>query len=180
MLRGAFTIGTPDAITHLAEELPHPKKDLSKAIGLQVGLSFLCLSTIAIFHEVQCAWKSLGRYMSFRYILLRHRPTAYPLAGIYLQATTDAYGHPNNRATSGLLLSGWHPSCVASAPYSPTRASTALWLVIMPYRSRLYLAMSQRSLAAPSLRLSSPVGEAFELHSIPPGPSDVIPSFSNT
>jgi len=42
VLNGAFTIGTPDAITHMAEELPHPKKDLPKAIGLQIGLGFLC------------------------------------------------------------------------------------------------------------------------------------------
>jgi choline transport protein len=42
VLNGAFTIGTPDAITHVAEELPHPRKDLPKAIGLQLGLGFLC------------------------------------------------------------------------------------------------------------------------------------------
>lgn len=42
VLNGAFTIGTPDAITHMAEELPHPRKDLPKAIGLQIGLGFLC------------------------------------------------------------------------------------------------------------------------------------------
>ncbi len=42
VLNGAFTIGTPDAITHMAEELPHPKKDLPKAIGMQLGLGFLC------------------------------------------------------------------------------------------------------------------------------------------
>ena len=43
VLNGAFTIGTPDAITHLAEELPHPKRDLPKAIGLQIGLGFTCM-----------------------------------------------------------------------------------------------------------------------------------------
>jgi len=42
VLNGAFTIGTPDAITHMAEELPHPKRDLPKAIALQIGLGFLC------------------------------------------------------------------------------------------------------------------------------------------
>lgn len=45
VLNGAFTIGTPDAITHLAEELPHPRKDLPKAIGLQIGTGFLCKSS---------------------------------------------------------------------------------------------------------------------------------------
>lgn len=36
VLNGAFTIGTADAITHLAEELPNPKTDLPKAIFIQV------------------------------------------------------------------------------------------------------------------------------------------------
>jgi choline transport protein len=42
VLNGAFTIGTVDAVTHMAEEMPHPKKDLPKTIGLQLGLGFLC------------------------------------------------------------------------------------------------------------------------------------------
>jgi amino acid transporter len=41
ILSGAFTIGTVDAITHLAEELPNPKKDLPKAIAVQIGMGFL-------------------------------------------------------------------------------------------------------------------------------------------
>ena len=44
VLNGAFTIGTPDAITHMAEELPTPKKDLPKAIFLQVSLGGLSRS----------------------------------------------------------------------------------------------------------------------------------------
>jgi choline transport protein len=42
VLNGAFTIGTPDAITHMSEEMAHPQKDLPKAIGLQIGLGSLC------------------------------------------------------------------------------------------------------------------------------------------
>ena len=49
VLNGAFTIGTPDAITHMAEELPHPRKDLPKAIGLQLGLGFLCESECHVY-----------------------------------------------------------------------------------------------------------------------------------
>jgi len=41
VLNGAFTIGTPDAVTHMAEELPNPKKDLPKAIFAQIGLGTL-------------------------------------------------------------------------------------------------------------------------------------------
>lgn len=42
VLNGAFTIGTPDSVTHMAEEMPHPKKDLPKAILLQISLGFVC------------------------------------------------------------------------------------------------------------------------------------------
>jgi choline transport protein len=37
VLNGAFTIGTPDGITHLAEELPNPKTDLPRAVFIQVS-----------------------------------------------------------------------------------------------------------------------------------------------
>jgi len=59
VLNGAFTIGTPDAITHMAEELPHPKKDLPKAIGLQIGLGFLCrllTATECLPHQGKSRW----------------------------------------------------------------------------------------------------------------------------
>jgi amino acid transporter len=38
VLNGAFTIGTPDAVTHMAEEVPHPRRDLPKAIAAQIIL----------------------------------------------------------------------------------------------------------------------------------------------
>lgn len=41
VLNGAFTIGTPDAVTHMAEELPNPKRDLPRAIAAQLGLGVL-------------------------------------------------------------------------------------------------------------------------------------------
>ena len=43
VLNGAFTIGTTDAVTHMSEELPNPKKDLPRIIAAQLGLG--CLST---------------------------------------------------------------------------------------------------------------------------------------
>jgi choline transport protein len=43
VLNGAFTIGTPDAVTHMAEELPNPKKDLPRAIAAQLGLGVLSM-----------------------------------------------------------------------------------------------------------------------------------------
>jgi Amino acid permease len=44
VLNGAFTIGTPDAITHMAEELPNPKVDLPRTIFIQIGLGGLSMS----------------------------------------------------------------------------------------------------------------------------------------
>jgi choline transport protein len=41
VLNGAFTIGTPDSITHIAEELPDPKRDIPRAIFVQVCLRVL-------------------------------------------------------------------------------------------------------------------------------------------
>lgn len=46
VLNGAFTIGTPDAVTHMAEELPNPRKDLPKAIAAQLSLGVL--STLSL------------------------------------------------------------------------------------------------------------------------------------
>jgi choline transport protein len=44
VLNGAFTIGTPDAVTHMAEEVPHPRRDLPKAIAAQIILGSICMS----------------------------------------------------------------------------------------------------------------------------------------
>lgn len=44
VLNGAFTIGTPDAITHMAEELPDPSRDMPKAVAAQMILGTLSTS----------------------------------------------------------------------------------------------------------------------------------------
>ncbi|KAI1342811.1 amino acid transporter [Xylariaceae sp. FL0016] len=88
VLNGAFTIGTPDAITHIAEELPHPKRDLPKAIGLQIGLGGLYAFVFAI---------ALG-YAITDLSVLQDADNTYPLANIYLQATGSS------GATFGLLF----------------------------------------------------------------------------
>lgn len=97
VLNGAFTIGTPDAITHMAEELPHPKKDLPKAIGLQIGLGFLYAFVFAI--TIMYAVTDLS--------VLTEGINTYPLANIYAQATTDANGNQNLGAQFGLLFIIW-------------------------------------------------------------------------
>ncbi|KAL1982354.1 hypothetical protein VTN96DRAFT_1385 [Rasamsonia emersonii] len=88
VLNGAFTIGTPDAITHMAEELPHPRRDLPKAIGLQIGLGFLYAFCFAI---ALC-------YSITDINALLSGIDGYPLAAIYSQATGSAGG------TFGLLF----------------------------------------------------------------------------
>ncbi|KAH8682461.1 putative choline transport protein [Xylariales sp. PMI_506] len=88
VLNGAFTIGTPDAITHMAEELPQPKKDLPKAIALQLGLGGLYAWIFAI---------ALGYAITDISALLGNSNN-YPLATIYAQATGSDGG------TFGLLF----------------------------------------------------------------------------
>ncbi|KAI1638797.1 amino acid transporter [Biscogniauxia mediterranea] len=88
VLNGAFTIGTPDAITHIAEELPHPRRDLPKAIGLQLGLGFFYAFVFAI---------AIG-YAITDLSALQGGINTYPLAAIYSQATGSA------GATFGLLV----------------------------------------------------------------------------
>jgi choline transport protein len=51
VLNGAFTIGTVDAITHLAEELPEPERDLPKGVFAQVGLGFLSRFELALMRS---------------------------------------------------------------------------------------------------------------------------------
>ncbi|KAI1752203.1 amino acid transporter [Xylaria castorea] len=88
VLNGAFTIGTPDAITHIAEELPNPRRDLPKAMGLQIGLGFLYAFVFAI--ALSYAITDISQ--------LQGGINTYPLAGIYQQATQSA------PATFGLLF----------------------------------------------------------------------------
>lgn len=38
VLNGAFTIGTPEAVTHMSEELPNPRRDMPRAIAAQLIL----------------------------------------------------------------------------------------------------------------------------------------------
>ena len=88
VLNGAFTIGTPDAVTHMAEELPNPSVDLPKAVFAQVGLGFLTAFVFAIailygINDLDAVTSSNG---------------SFPLAAVYHQATGSAGG------TFGLLF----------------------------------------------------------------------------
>ncbi|KAF7186907.1 Choline transport protein [Pseudocercospora fuligena] len=88
VLNGAFAIGTPDSVTHMAEELPNPRVDLPKAVFAQVGLGFITAFVfgIAIFYGINDLEAVIGSTGSF------------PLGEIYSQATGS------RAATFGLLL----------------------------------------------------------------------------
>ncbi|KAJ0377878.1 hypothetical protein COL26b_003791 [Colletotrichum chrysophilum] len=80
VLNGAFTIGTPDSVTHMAEEMGHPRKDLPKAIMLQITLGFVYITALQ------------GGFNTF------------PLTNIYVQATAGDNGVRNPGAAFGLLF----------------------------------------------------------------------------
>ncbi|EFX00904.1 choline transporter [Grosmannia clavigera kw1407] len=119
VLNGAFTIGTPDAITHMAEELPRPKRDLPRAIGLQLGLGFLYAFCFAI-----CIFYSFADLS----VLQDGSVNSYPLASIYQLATSHADGSPNLGATFGLLFIVWASSmlCCVGTVLTTSRIYWAL------------------------------------------------------
>jgi len=77
MLNGAYTIGTPDAITHLAEELPNPRRDLPKAVAVQMIIG--TVSSFAFAIAIMFAITDLEAVLN--------TGTSFPLAEIYHQAT---------------------------------------------------------------------------------------------
>ncbi|PPJ56352.1 hypothetical protein CBER1_00643 [Cercospora berteroae] len=88
VLNGAFAIGTPDSVTHMAEELPNPRVDLPKAIMIQIGLGFITAFVfgVAVFYGVYDLDAIITSSGSF------------PLSELYAQATGS------RAATFGLLL----------------------------------------------------------------------------
>lgn len=88
VLNGAFTIGTADSVSHLAEELPNPKVDLPKAIFTQMGLGTITafVYAIAILYSIT----DISAVISSQ--------AATPISAIYQQATN------NTGATFGLLF----------------------------------------------------------------------------
>lgn len=88
VLNGAFTIGTPDAITHMAEEMPNPGRDLPKAVAAQIILGTITsfLYAVALMYGIN----DLDAVTSYA--------GSFPLAEVYAQATGNAGG------TFGLLF----------------------------------------------------------------------------
>ncbi|KAE8451736.1 hypothetical protein EG329_003193 [Mollisiaceae sp. DMI_Dod_QoI] len=87
MLNGAYSVGTPDCVSHLAEEIPYPRRNIPLAIGAQMVIGFFTafFYMIAIFYSIS----SIDDVLSAPY---------FPLATIYGQATSS------NAGTIGLLF----------------------------------------------------------------------------
>jgi choline transport protein len=80
MLNGAFAVGTPDCVTHLAEEIPRPNINVPKAIAFQMVIGFFSgfFYLIALMYSIN------------DYEALFAAP--FPVAEIYYQATGSAAG----------------------------------------------------------------------------------------
>ena len=87
MLNGAYAVGTPDCLSHLAEEIPRPEVNVPKAIASQmlIGFATAFVYLIAIFYAISNLDTVLSGTASF------------PVAEIYHQATGTTAG------TIGLL-----------------------------------------------------------------------------
>ncbi|KAK1075850.1 hypothetical protein LTR74_000258 [Friedmanniomyces endolithicus] len=80
MLNGAFSVGTPDAVSHLAEEIPLPSVNLPKAIAFQMVIGFVTgfFYLVAILYAIN-DFEALAA-------------SPFPIAEIYFQATQSAAG----------------------------------------------------------------------------------------
>lgn len=110
MLNGAFAVGTPDCISHLAEEIPDPKRNVPRAMAAQLIIGFilaLCY-LIAVLYSVS----------SFED--LANATFATPLAEAYRQAMGS------NDGSLGMLVVIFLPTLACEIGVCIT-ASRMLW-----------------------------------------------------
>ncbi|KAJ7839966.1 choline transport protein [Mycena olivaceomarginata] len=97
MLNGAFAIGTPDSVTHMAEELPHPRRDLPRAVAAQIHFG----ARVHVGCDCNLAGFIYAVALMFAITDLDAVLTSngsFPLAAVYAQATGNKAG------TFGLLF----------------------------------------------------------------------------
>ncbi|KAF1810707.1 amino acid transporter [Eremomyces bilateralis CBS 781.70] len=96
MLNAAYGVGTPDCVSHLAEEIPNPRTNIPKAIAAQmvVGLITAICYLVTLFYSINDLDAVLNTSNNF------------PLAEIYHQATSSRGG------ALGLLLVIYMPTLV--------------------------------------------------------------------
>ncbi|KAJ5551942.1 SNF2-related protein [Penicillium sp. DV-2018c] len=111
MLNGAYSVGTPDCSSHLAEEIPRPSRNIPKAVLAQMSVGFvtgICYM-VAIFYSINDleAVRTTG---------------TFPLAEIYRQATGSRGG------ALGLLIVAFLPTLVTASGCYITAGRT-LWTI---------------------------------------------------
>ncbi|KAK7935285.1 cholin permease [Apiospora marii] len=80
MVNGAYSLGAVDPLTHLAEEIRNPERDVPIAIGLQFSIGF----TTGLCYLVALMY-AINNYDALF-------ESSYPIAEIYRQATGSAAG----------------------------------------------------------------------------------------
>lgn len=81
-MQGAFSVGTPDVVVHMSEEIPYASRNIPRAIGTQVLVGFVTafIYLVALFYSVS----DLDAVINTTY--------SFPLAEVYLQATNTRGG----------------------------------------------------------------------------------------
>ncbi|PGH00655.1 hypothetical protein AJ80_09146 [Polytolypa hystricis UAMH7299] len=94
MLNGAYSVGTPDITSHIAEEIPSPSRNIPKAVLAQMSIGFVTAIPymIALFYAINDLDAVLNTNSTF------------PLAEIYHQATGSRGG------ALGLLIVAFVPT----------------------------------------------------------------------
>ncbi|OGE52411.1 hypothetical protein PENARI_c010G06967 [Penicillium arizonense] len=112
MLNGAYSVGTPDCSSHLAEEIPKPSRNIPKAVLAQMAVGFVTgvLYMVAIFYSIN----DLPAVIS--------SPYNFPLATIYQQATGTRGG------ALGLLIVAFLPTLITASGCYITAGRT-LWTI---------------------------------------------------
>ncbi|KAJ5091178.1 hypothetical protein NUU61_006048 [Penicillium alfredii] len=110
MLNGAYSVGTPDCSSHLAEEIPKPSRNIPKAVLAQMAVGFVTgvCYMIALFYSIQDLPQVVKNVYNF------------PLAEIYYQATGSRGG------ALGLLIVAFLPTVITCAGCYITAGRT-LW-----------------------------------------------------
>ncbi|PIA93441.1 Choline transport protein [Cercospora beticola] len=83
VLNGAYAVGTPDAVCHLCEECPQPKKNIPRGVFTQLTTAFVM--AFAFYTSLLYATTSLDDVFGSTIVSL-------PLAEIYRQATRSTAG----------------------------------------------------------------------------------------
>lgn len=112
MLNGAYSVGTPDCSSHLAEEIPKPSRNIPKAVLAQMGVGFITgiCYMIALFYSIQDLPGVINS------------PYNFPLAEIYRQATGTRGG------ALGLLIIAFIPTLITATGCYITAGRT-LWTI---------------------------------------------------